>query len=213
MHITGIILAAGSSARMGHPKQLLDWAGRPLVRVAAEYALATSLNDIIVVTGAAHVAVISALSGLPLRFVHNPQYANGQSTSLRIGIAALPGETDAAMIMLGDQPFVTPEIIEQLIQHWRATNAVIVAPRYQGQRGNPVLFSQSVFAELSAVTGDQGARTLLAARAAEIAIVDIDDQRPLIDIDTPEEYARLIGLAHSLTPGPSPSGRGAAQQG
>jgi molybdenum cofactor cytidylyltransferase len=195
MHITGIILAAGSSSRMGQPKQLLDWGGRPLVRVAAEHALAARLNDLIVVTGAAQAQVLAALAGLPLRFMHNPHYGQGQSTSLRVGVAALHAETDAALMLLGDQPFVTAEIIGQIIDHWLATKAAIVAPRYQGQRGNPVLFSRLVIPELLAVTGDQGARTLLAARAAEIAYVDSDDLRPLIDIDTPEEYARLNALA------------------
>jgi molybdenum cofactor cytidylyltransferase len=194
MHITGIILAAGSSSRMGQPKQLLDWGGRPLVQVATEHALAARLNDLIVVTGAAQDLVVAALAGLPLRFIHNPHYAQGQSTSLRVGVAALYAETDAALVLLGDQPFVNAEIIDLIIDRWLATKAVIVAPRYQGQRGNPVLFSRAVIPELLAVKGDQGARTLLAARAAEIAYVDYDDPRPLIDIDTPEEYARLNAL-------------------
>jgi molybdenum cofactor cytidylyltransferase len=194
MHITGIILAAGSSSRMGQPKQLLDWGGRPLVQVAAEHALAARLNDLMVVTGAAQEQVVAALAGLPLRFIHNPHYAQGQSTSLRVGVAALHAETDAALVLLGDQPFVTAEIIDLIIDHWLATKAAIVAPRYQGQRGNPVLFSRSVIPELLAITGDQGARTLLAARSTEIAYVDCDDPRPLIDIDTPEEYARLNAL-------------------
>jgi molybdenum cofactor cytidylyltransferase len=132
---------------------------------------------------------------LPLRFIHNPHYADGQSTSLRVGVAELQAETDAVLVLLGDQPFVTAEIIDLIIGHWLATKAAIVAPRYQGQRGNPVLFSRLVIPELLAVTGDQGARTLLAARSAEIAYVDCDDPRPLIDIDTPEEYARLNVLA------------------
>lgn len=194
MQCTGIILAGGSSSRMGRPKQLLDWGGRPLVRVSAEAALASRLSDLLVVTGAAEDQVVAALAGLALHFVHNLQYAEGQSTSLRAGIAALPSTSDAALILLGDQPFVTAETIDQIILHWQATGAPIVAPRYQGQRGNPVLFARSIFGDLLAVSGDQGARSLLSARSAEIATVDIDDPRPLIDIDTPEEYARLLAL-------------------
>src|SRR6185295_6254756 len=117
--IAALILAAGSASRMGRPKQLLDWGGRPLVRVVAEQALAAPLGQLFVVVGAAHGAVTAALDGLPLRIVANPDYALGQSTSLRIGIAALGPEITAALVMLGDQPFVTPAILERIIVEWR----------------------------------------------------------------------------------------------
>jgi molybdenum cofactor cytidylyltransferase len=192
--IAGVILAAGASSRMGRPKQLLDWGGMPLVRAAALNALGAGLAPVLVVTGGAQEAVEGALANLPVQLVHNASYAEGQSTSLRAGIAALGAEPDAALVLLGDQPFVTREIIQQLVAAYRAKpvpDAHIVAPRYRGVRGNPVLFGRSVFPDLLTVAGDQGARTILAARAAEIRLVDIDDERPLADIDTPEEYERL----------------------
>ncbi len=189
--IAAIILAAGASSRMGRPKQLLDWGGRPLVRVAAEQALAARLDDVIVVVGGAGGAVTAALAGLPLRVIDNPAYAEGQSTSLRAGVAALGPAVAAAVVMLGDQPFVTAAIVERLIAEWRATGAAIVAPSYRGRRGNPVLFARAIFPELLAITGDQGARAILAAHAADLRLVPFDDDRPLADIDTPADYQRL----------------------
>jgi len=189
--VAALILAAGASSRMGSPKQLLDWEGQPLVRAAAEVALAARLEPLLVVVGGAQAAVADALAGLPLRIIANPDYAAGQSTSLRAGIAALGQDADAVVVLLGDQPFVTAAIVERLVAEWQASGAAIVAPTYAGQRGNPVLFARAVFPELLAVEGDQGARSVLAADRARVRLVAFDNPRPLADIDTPEDYARL----------------------
>ena len=177
---------------MGRPKQLLDWHGRPLVRAAAETALAAGLDPLVAVVGAARAEVIAALAGLPLRIVANPSYLAGQSTSLRAGVAALGPDVDAAVVLLGDQPFVTVEIVGRIVAEWRASGAVIVAPVYAGQRGNPVLFDRAVFADLLAIQGDQGARAVLAADPSRVRLVHFDDARPLADVDTPEDYERLL---------------------
>jgi molybdenum cofactor cytidylyltransferase len=190
--VAGLILAAGAAARMGQPKQLLDWGGQPLVRQAAETALAARLSPLLVVVGSARVEVEAALAGLPLQTVPNPDYLAGQSTSLRVGIAALPPEAAAVVVLLADQPFVTAALVERLVAAWRASAAPIVAPVYAGQRGNPVLFARAVFPELLAIQGDQGARAVLAADPSRVLAVPFDDARPLADIDTPEEYERLL---------------------
>ena len=167
-----LILAAGASTRMGRPKQLLDWGGRPLVRAAAETALAARLDPLLVVVGGARAGVEAALAGLPLMIVANPDYASGQSTSLRAGIGALGPDAGAVVVLLGDQPFVSAAIVERLVAEWRASAAPIVAPTYAGQRGNPVLFARALFPELLAIQGDQGARAVLAADRARIHLVD-----------------------------------------
>jgi molybdenum cofactor cytidylyltransferase len=190
--VAGLLLAAGVSTRMGRPKQLLDWGGRSLVRATAETALAARLDPVLVVVGGARAEVERALAGLPLRTVANPDYAAGQSTSLRAGIAALEADSDAVVVLLGDQPFVSAAIVERLVAEWRASAAPIVAPVYAGQRGNPVLFARAVFPELLAIRGDQGARTVLAADPARVRLVAFDDPRPLADIDTLEDYQRLL---------------------
>lgn len=190
--VSGIVLAAGASLRMGRPKQLLDWGGRPLVRAVAETALAAQLAPVLVVVGAAHAQVRAALQGLPLRVVVNPDYPRGQSTSLRAGVAALGAEpVDGALVLLGDQPLVTVDLIERIVAEWRASGAPIAAPTYAGQRGNPVLFARAVFPELLAIQGDQGARRMLAGNPARVHLVPFDDPRPLADIDTPQDYDRL----------------------
>lgn len=176
---------------MGRPKQLLDWQGRPLVRAAAETALAARLEPLVVVVGGARAEVEAALAELPLRIVFNPEYAAGQSTSLRAGIAALDAHAEAVVVLLGDQPFVTTAIVERLVAEWLSTKAPIVAPIYAGQRGNPVLFARAVFPELLDIRGDQGARSVLAADPSRIHPVAFDDPRPLTDIDTLEDYERL----------------------
>jgi molybdenum cofactor cytidylyltransferase len=190
--VAALVLAAGASSRMGSPKQLLDWGGRPLVRAAAEVALAARLDPLLVVVGGAQAAVEDALAGLPLQIIANPDYAAGQSTSLHAGIAALGQDADAVVVLLGDQPFVTAAIVEQLVTEWQASRAAIVAPTYAGQRGNPVLFARAVFPELLAIKGDQGARGVLAADRSRVRLIAFDDPRPLADIDTPEDYERLL---------------------
>lgn len=195
----GIILAAGLAARMGRPKQLLSWGGRPLVRAVAEQALASQLDHVLAVVGAAAPDVSAALEGLPVEIVHCPEYAAGQSASLRAGVAALARDVAAAVVLLADQPFVTPAIVDRLLEEWRTSGAAIVAPVYRGTRGNPVLFGRAVFAELLAVTGDRGARALIAGDPGRVRLVPFDDDRPLIDIDTPEDYTRV-----QHAPGDSP---------
>lgn len=191
MQIAAIILAAGSSSRMGQPKQLLDWDGRSLVQVVAQQALAASVDAVYAVVGAASERVAAALANLPVKLVENKAYASGQASSLRAGIAALPADVSAAVVLLGDQPFVSPSIIDAVVVAWQESQAPIVAPSYNGQRGNPVLFARAVFGELLEITGDQGARAILQANPGRIHLVAFTDARPLEDIDSPEDYQRM----------------------
>ncbi|NNJ13525.1 nucleotidyltransferase family protein [Chloroflexales bacterium ZM16-3] len=187
----GILLAAGTSSRMGKPKQLLEWGGRPLVRHVAEQALASQMTGLVIVIGAAANAVRAALVGLdgPVLIVENPDYASGQASSLRAGLSALPGTARAAMVLLVDQPLVTPALIDQIIAGY-GTNpqALALIPSYRGRRGNPVLLAHGLFEELRTLKGDVGARDVLARHAAEVAQIAVDDPAVTTDMDTPEDY-------------------------
>ena len=193
--IAAIVLAAGTSTRMGRPKLTLPMAdGRPLVRVAVEQVLAAGVDDTVVVLGGDADAVSLALVPLPVRTVMNPRYAEGQSTSLRAGLDALPPGTEAAVVALGDQPLPDPSVIRRLVAALRATGRPIAVPVYRDGRGNPVLFAAALFSELRAVTGDRGGREVIARDPGRVAEVPVDTPMPA-DVDTPEDYeaARRAG--------------------
>jgi molybdenum cofactor cytidylyltransferase len=194
--IYGVLLAAGSSSRMGRPKQLLRWQGRALVRHAAEVALASRLDGLVVVLGAAAAEVRAALAGLegPVALAHCADHAEGQAASLRAGLAALPAATQAAVVLLVDMPLVTPRVIDALIAaHEAEPEALAVIPRHGGRRGNPTLLTAPLFPELRALRGDTGARGVLEHHAPRLRWLDTDDPAVVTDLDTPEAYQALTG--------------------
>ncbi len=175
---------------MGRPKLLLPLEGRPVVRHAAERLLASGLAPVIAVVGTEETAVRTALAGLPVEFVVNPNPAAGQATSLVAGVKALPVEAQAVLVALGDQPYLPAGVIRDLIYAFESTGKAVAAPRYRDGLGNPVLFRALVFPELLALHGDRGARSVVERDAGRVALVDVDRLMPE-DIDTPEDYARL----------------------
>ena len=124
--------------------------------------------------------------------IHNPWYVEGMSTSLRIGLAATPKDVDGAIILLGDQPLVTAEIINAMIAESAREPDAIIAASYEGRRGNPVLFPRQYFAELDTTTGDEGGRSVLTRYPERVRLVEIDDALAGFDVDTPEEYQALL---------------------
>ena len=186
--VAGLVLAAGRSTRMGGPNKLLEEInGRPLVRIATEQVLASRAKPVIVVTGHQRERIERALAGLPVTFVHNPHFADGLSTSLKTGIAAVPPEADGAIVCLGDMPQVTPALIDRLIAAFDpARGALVAIPTIGGKRGNPVLWSRRFFPELLAVEGDIGARHLIGSYAEAVVEVAVEDAAALTDVDTPE---------------------------
>jgi molybdenum cofactor cytidylyltransferase len=190
--VAAIVLAAGRSVRMGGPNKLTaEVAGKPLVRIAAEEALASRADPVVVVTGHQRERVEQALAGLKVRFAHNPDFAEGLSTSLRTGIAAVPADADGAIVCLGDMPQVRASLIDRLIAAFDPPRAaLIVVPMIDGKRGNPVLWSRRFFPELIALDGDVGARHLIAAYGEALTEVTAD-AAALIDIDTPEALSAL----------------------
>lgn len=181
-----LVLAAGRSTRMGAVNKLLEpVAGVPMVRRAAEAALGSRAEPVIVVTGHEADRVAAALEGLDVAFVHNPDFAQGLSTSLRAGLGALPHGSDAALVLLGDMPLVTSSACDRVLDALGDPQTLVAVPTAGGRRGNPVAWSRALFPDLMAQTGDTGGRALLARHKDATALVEIGEAAAL-DADTPE---------------------------
>jgi molybdenum cofactor cytidylyltransferase len=189
-----VLLAAGQSRRMGADNKLLaDIGGKPMVARVADTLCAARLERIIVVTGFEADRVAAALAGRNLTLVHNPDYDEGLSTSLRAGIAALD-DIDAALVCLGDMPLIRPEHINRLIAAFDDDEGrAICVPTTRNKRGNPVLWSARFFGEMKALTGDIGARHLIGEHSDVVCEVPIDDDAIFVDVDT---RAALAALDH-----------------
>ena len=189
--VAGVILAAGRSTRMRGPNKLLsDIDGAPLVRRVAEAVTNAGLADTVVVTGHEREKVESTLAGLPLRFVVNRGYADGLSTSLKAGVAALGPGIDGALVCLGDMPEIGPALIARLVGAFvPGKGRDIVIPVRGGRRGNPVLIGRRHFAAIKKLGGDVGARELIQARADAVIEVEVGDDGAFVDLDTPEALA------------------------
>jgi molybdenum cofactor cytidylyltransferase len=188
--IAGLVLAAGLSLRMVHPKLLLQLDCQPLVRLSLQ-ALAAHVDAVYVVVPPDDRALRDALAGLDVRFVTNPTPEAGQGTSIAAGVAAQPGGTEAVVVTLGDQPRLPSGLLPEVIAAWRRERKAIAAPVFRGTQGTPVVFGAGVFGELRALGGDAGARAVVRRDPARVATVPIDAPMPP-DVDTPEDYARLV---------------------
>ena len=205
--IAAVILAAGASTRFGQPKQLLDWGGVPLLAHVADVALSAKLAPVIVVLGCQAEAASAALGMATkerrrgtVQTVMNWRWKEGMSTSVQVGLAALPPETDAAIFLQCDQPLITADLLRILVTRFEETSAPIVHPTHAGQRSTPVLFARHLFPELAAITGDEGGRSLITRYAQNVATVEVTDPDALADVDTPAEYERLrASTLHSIT--------------
>jgi molybdenum cofactor cytidylyltransferase len=191
--IGAILLAAGESRRMGGPNKLLaEVDGAPMVARVARRLLASRARPIVAVTGARADEVDAALGPLPVARVRNPDFAQGLSTSLKRGLAALPNDLDAAFVCLADMPLVAGRHLDRLIAAFNPLEGrAIIVPIRHGKRGNPVLWARRFFAEMAQVAGDVGARHLIGEHAESVAEVEMEDDAVLVDIDTPEALAAL----------------------
>ncbi|HVM79088.1 MAG TPA: molybdopterin-binding/glycosyltransferase family 2 protein [Stellaceae bacterium] len=191
--IAALVLAAGQSRRMGAlNKLLIEIDGVPMVRRVVETLRQSSAKPIVVVTGHERERVEAVLRGLPVAFVHNPDYAEGLSTSLKAGVAALPSDVDGVLVCLGDMPRVTAAEIDRLIGAFNPVEGrAVCVPTRRGKRGNPVLWARQFFAEMRDVAGDVGAKHLIGAHPELVAEVEMEDDGVLTDIDTPQALAKL----------------------
>jgi molybdenum cofactor cytidylyltransferase len=193
--IASVVLAAGRSTRMGSNKLMAEWRGKPLLRSTVENALASDARPVIVVTGHERERSEAALSGLAVRFVHNPDYAKGLSTSLRTGIAAVPADCDGAVVILGDMPEIAPALLDRMIAAFSpADGRSICVATHEHTRGNPVLWAKPFFPEIALLSGDSGAKALLDAHEEQVCEIEAG-AAVLRDIDTPEALAALRDAA------------------
>jgi len=195
MPIDAIILAAGLSKRFGQPKQLINWRGKPLILHVAETALASRLRNVIVVLGHAAAHVRQALKPVAetprLKIVLNPEYEEGQASSIRRGLRALDKGAEAAMFLTCDQPLLTPLLIDALIESFAKHRPLICYPAHSLMRGSPTIFAAELFPELMKLTGDVGGRVLIEKYRARVHEHKIASAMPLADIDTEEDLERL----------------------
>ncbi|AWK86982.1 NTP transferase domain-containing protein [Azospirillum thermophilum] len=191
--IAALVLAAGRSSRMGGTNKLLaEVEGRPLVARTVDAVLASQAVQVIVVTGHQGEAVGAALADRRVTLVHNPSFAEGLSSSLRAGLAAVPGDADGVVVCLGDMPLVSAAVIDRLIAAYNPLEGrAICIPTIQGKQGNPVLWDRGFFAEMAALSGDAGAKRLIGAHADRLCEVPVDDAGVLFDVDTPDLLAQL----------------------
>jgi molybdenum cofactor cytidylyltransferase len=191
--VAAVVLAAGRSSRMGEVNKLTaEIGGKPLVRIAAEQALASRAKPVIVVTGHERDKVEAALAGLPVTLVHNSKFADGLGGSLKTGIGAVPKDADAALVLLGDMPRIDAALIDRLVAAYDPEKgALVVVPSVDGRRGNPVLWSRRFFPDLMAVEGDIGARNLIARYSEAVTEVAVAGQAAATDVDTPESFAAV----------------------
>lgn len=189
MRTAGIILAAGGSERLGRTKQLLDWLGKPFVVQMVKTASIAGLDPLFVVTGADKDLVEEAVAGLPVTCIHNPAWQQGQSTSMKAGLDALPEDCQRVMFLLSDQPQLSPMLIRGLIECHNMHLGPITMPLVRGQRGNPVLFSRETFQALRAVSGDKGGRGVFSQ--FKIDYLDWVDDRMLMDVDEEDHLSAM----------------------
>ena len=188
--IAGVVLAAGRSARLGQPKQLLPYRGRPLLEWALAAMAASRVEGTVVVLGHDAERVRRDVDLQGARVVYNERYAEGLSTSLQAGLAALGPEVQAAIVAVGDQPLLGPDTFDALITAHAATGTPIVAADYGDHQGTPLLLDRSVWPLAQQIRGDQGARALLRAHPDVVVTVPV---APAIaaDVDTWDDYERL----------------------
>jgi len=192
--VGAVVLAAGTGSRFDDGNKLLQPVDRvPIVRRAVETVVRSAVDEVVVVVGHEAPAVRAALADAPVDVVENPDYREGQSTSLRRGVAAARDrDWSAAVFALGDMPFVRPASVDLLLRAYADGAGSVLVAAYRGRRGNPVLFDARHFDALSRVTGDAGGRAVLAA-ADDLALVETDDPGVTRDVDTVADYESYVG--------------------
>lgn len=195
--IAAIVLAAGRSSRMAPRNKLLEViGGEPMVRRVVANALGSGARPVFVVTGFEAEGVTAALHGLDVTAIANSSYADGLSTSLRTGVGALPAGIAGALVCLGDMPEVESMVLDTLMAAFTGASSICV-PAHHGRRGNPVLWGNRYFTEMMEMTGDTGAKSLLARHSEHLVEVEVGTDSIFEDIDAPSDLARIERLTQN----------------
>jgi molybdenum cofactor cytidylyltransferase len=189
--ISGILLAAGESRRMGRPKLLLPWKEGMVIEHVVDTYLSSDISELIVVSGAEAERIESVLAGRRVVMTTNWQYEQGMGTSIRRGIEAASTRADAYLIALADQPLITVEIINRLIRRYGGSKPLIAAASHQGRRGHPIIFSKALRNELCEVRGDEGGRSVINKYSGKTDYVEVGSSAIFADMDTVEEYEKI----------------------
>ncbi|MFQ5790691.1 MAG: NTP transferase domain-containing protein, partial [Acidobacteriota bacterium] len=189
-----ILLAAGASRRMGRPKLELRLGGLTVLQRSLECLLASRVDPVVMVVspGGEKLSAFRSQSGV--RVVVNPRAYEGMASSIRAGVAALPDQAEAVLIALADKPLVQPATVRAVVSRFEQTGAPVVYPTYRKGQGHPVLIARALFGELLGLSGDSGAKGVIRKHAAAAVAVEVDDPGVLLDIDTAEDYAKLLQI-------------------
>lgn len=189
--VAAIVLAAGRARRFGAQKLVAPFGEATVIRQVVQRVGRAGVSQVTVVVGPEADPIRAALAGLDVQWATNLAPERGMSSSITAGIEALPPNVDAALVALGDQPTVLPDVLDGLMQAWSDGRGAMIAPRYRGRRGNPVLFDRALFDDLRALVGDRGARDFIEAHPERVHVIDVDAPMPM-DIDTPGDYDALL---------------------
>lgn len=189
--ISAIILAAGLSSRMAIPKQLLTLGDKTLIRIVTENVLASAVDEVLVVTGHFEKEVSAVIKDLPVKVVYNPRYEQGQGTSLALGVQSMDEKASAFLVLMSDQPLITPSLINLAIEEFQKNNYMALRPTYHGLPGHPVVFCCSLRVELEVLKGDEGARQILKKLGDQVHYLPMQDKAVVFDVDTPEDFEQL----------------------
>ena len=197
----GVILAAGQSTRFGKPKQLLKLNDKYLLEWVLDAALGSRLVKVLLVLGYQHQAILSALGEKTrhpdLQIVNNPDYQDGQSTSLQAGLDRVRDKFPAIMFLLGDQPMLDSQTIDVLLEQFWISGRDIGVPVFEGKRGNPVIFSQKFYGHLPKITGDIGARNIIRDHSKNVKEIEINNPLCFMDIDTQSDFDQMVKFLSS----------------
>ena len=191
----GIILAAGMSRRLGRPKQLAQLQGRFLLEWVVCAALASKLDAVYLVLGHERQRVLDAMEDISwrsrVRVVSATDYRQGMSRSVIAGLSAVKADHPSVMFLLGDQPLVTPEDIDRLLEAFWGSDKDICVPMHGHRRGNPTIFGGNLYDELLRIRGDEGARGVIDAHGPDVRYVEVDDPSGFLDVDTEQDLEAL----------------------